>query len=268
MSGLTNLSLQYNPLGNLTSLPGLGSLKELNLSGTVTNATFPPGLTNLTSLDLWNNGLTDLTLPADMSALAYLNVSCNQLTNLTVPAGLTNLTGVYLNKNHLNHLILPADVTHLTSLFLGENPFTDFFFLSNQSKLVTLEISSGSLTNVTLPVGLDKLAILILTGNPRLTQVAIPAGIRVVAPSIVELRNSGIQVTLFPVIKTPQRAANGDFSFELFADSGTFDIFRSTDLKSWTSVGSITVTTPNYPGNAFIDTTGHGLDNAFYEVRP
>jgi hypothetical protein len=69
-------------------------------------------------------------------------------------------------------------------------------------------------------------------------------------------------------MKTPQRTGNGDFSFELFADTGTFNIFRSTDLKTWTGVGSIIVTTPSYPGNPFTDGTGHGLEASFYELRP
>ena len=102
----------------------------------------------------------------------------------------------------------------------------------------------------------------------RLTKGAIPAGIRWLDPPVADLRNSGVQVKLLPVLKCPQRTGSGDFYFELFADTGTFSVFRSTDLKNWTSIGSITITTPGYPGDAFTDMTAHALDRAFYEVRP
>lgn len=311
LSGLTNMSLQFNPLGNIATLPGVGGLKVLNLAGSLTNATFPSGLTNLTYVNLGNNELTDLTLPADMSALVDLDVSCNQLTNLAVPACLTNLTTLYLDKNRLSQLRLSTSVTHLTALFLSENRFTNLSFLSGQSKLATLSMSFNSLTNLDLPIGLEMLSNLNLYGNrladgsflsnspmvrildlggnqlesltlpPNLrtlttlnlrynplTNVAIPAGIRTVDPPLIDMKNGGVQVTLFPVLRTPQRAGNGDFNCDLYADAGTFHVFRSTDLRHWTMVGSVTVTTPNYPGALFTENMSSGVDHAFYEVRP
>ena len=61
--------------------------------------------------------------------------------------------------------------------------------------------------------------------------------------------------------------ANGDFAFELFADAGTFKVERSSDLQTWTEAGTITVTTPNFPGTPFTDTNAHGLSKAFYRVK-
>jgi hypothetical protein len=69
-------------------------------------------------------------------------------------------------------------------------------------------------------------------------------------------------------MKSPLRSGNGDFTFDLFADAATFNVFRSTGLSTWTGIGSVTVTTPNYPGTAFTDATAHGLARAFYKVGP
>ena len=53
----------------------------------------------------------------------------------------------------------------------------------------------------------------------------------------------------------------------ILCDTGTFKIDRSTDLQTWTGVGAITVTTPNFPGTPFTDTNAHGLSKAYYRVK-
>ena len=68
-------------------------------------------------------------------------------------------------------------------------------------------------------------------------------------------------------LESTQRLANGDFTFELFADTVTFNIERSTDLQTWAEPGAITVTAPNFPGTTFSDNNAHGLSNAFYRVK-
>ena len=60
---------------------------------------------------------------------------------------------------------------------------------------------------------------------------------------------------------------SGEFAFEIFADVGSFTVLRSTDLKTWTEVGSITVMAPNYPGTSFTDTIARDQSRAFYQLR-
>ena len=79
--------------------------------------------------------------------------------------------------------------------------------------------------------------------------------------------NVEVNVTLLPVLKSVRQLANGDFAFELFADTGTFTVLRSTDLQTWTEGGTITVTTPNFPGTPFTDTVAHAQGKAFYRVK-
>src|SRR5439155_17022261 len=212
--------------------------------------------------------LTHLTLPTGLGNLTALYLNGNQLSDLTLAAGLTNLTTLFLYNNQLTRLTLPADLARLSELLLSYNyQLTNLTIPPELRSLNALNLSGTHLASLTLPATLTSLTYLDLQYN-RLTKVAIPAGIHWLYPPVVDLRNSGVQVTLFPVLKSPQRTGSGDFNFELFADTGTFSLFRSTDLKNWTSIGSITITTPGYPGNVFTDMTAHALNRAFYEVRP
>ena len=85
--------------------------------------------------------------------------------------------------------------------------------------------------------------------------------------SPADLKNNGVHVTRLPVLRSGRQLANGDFAFELFADTGTFTVLRSTDLQTWTEIATTTITTPNFPGTAFTDTSAHLQQKAFYRVK-
>ena len=84
---------------------------------------------------------------------------------------------------------------------------------------------------------------------------------------MADLKNKGVRVTRLAVPRSGRRLANGDFAFELFADARTFTVLRSTDLLTWVEAGTITVTTPNFPGTAFTDTSAQSQAKAFYRVK-
>jgi hypothetical protein len=64
-------------------------------------------MTNLTTLFLQQNQLTNLTLASDLNRLLQLDLRSNLLTTLTLPPGMTNLTSLLLDGNPLTTLILP-----------------------------------------------------------------------------------------------------------------------------------------------------------------
>jgi internalin A len=267
LSSLTYLYLSSNQLRSLALPASLSSLSTLELTGNqLTNLTLPAGLTNLTALSLYYNHLTTLTLPAGLSSLTYLYLSGNSLTNLTLPAGLPNLTTLDLTGNQLTNLTLPAGLTNLTALSLYNNHLTNLTLPADLSSLTYLDLTGNRLTNLTLPAGLSSLTYVYLSGNP-LASIALPAGILVLDPSYAYLKGTGVDVTLFPVLKSSRLRESIGFTFELFADVGTFTVIRSTNLKSWDEVGSILVTTPNYPGTLFTDATAPDKDKGFYQVR-
>jgi hypothetical protein len=86
----------------------------------------PADATNLTTLFLFFNQLTNVSLPAGLRHLEVLGLSGNQLKNLDLPSGLTALAFLNLNNNQLTSLTLPPDMQQLTGLFVDGNPLTTF----------------------------------------------------------------------------------------------------------------------------------------------
>ena len=79
-------------------------------------------LTQLTSLDLEGNQITDLTPLKDLTQLTDLNLLNNQITDLTPPKDLTQLTMLNLMGNQITDLTPLKDLTQLTRLWLSGNP--------------------------------------------------------------------------------------------------------------------------------------------------
>jgi hypothetical protein len=166
--------------------------------------TVPAGLTNLGSLLLSGNLLTNLVLPSDLSRLQTIDVGGNALTSLNLPPGLTHLTGLFMIVNQLTTLTLPPDMINLTSLSFLQNPFT------------TLVISETLAASTNLQVNLTTLS---------------------------ELRNQGVTVFTYPPalrLASPQRTATGAFKFTLTGPPGRYTILTSTNLSNWSASGAMT----------------------------
>ncbi len=171
--------------------------------------TLPIGLTNLTTLEIFDNTLTSLALPEDLKNLEFLNIQNNQLPALTLPNGLENLTHLYLRGNSiaslslpnglsrlkildisrvdssrgcarrsgmLQSLTLPKGMTHLTSLYLYGNSLRSLTLPNDLESLRELDIGGNSLRNLNLPARLASLQRLNLIEN-RLSIFILPEGL-------------------------------------------------------------------------------------------
>lgn len=160
--------------------------------------TLPIGLTNLTTLEIFDNTLTSLVLPADLKNLEFLNIQNNQLPALTLPNGLKNLTHLYLHGNSIASLSLPnglsrlkildisrADssrgcasrsgilqsltllegMTRLTRLYLYDNALTALTLPDDLRILQELDLGRNSLRELNLPSSLTSLQRLNIIGN-------------------------------------------------------------------------------------------------------
>jgi hypothetical protein len=264
---LVSLWLSDDLVTNFSGLGGLDKLAELNLCcNQLTSPTFPPSFTNLKALYLTGNRLTNFSFLEGLPSLNALDLAQNQLTSVTMPTNLNNLIYLDLYDNLLTSLTLPPGLSRLEELNLGANRLNDFSFLAGLTRLTTLSLSESQLTSLTLPPSLTSLADLELYSNP-LDSISIPAGLPYLFPTYTELKDAGVRVTLFPVLRSSNRMESGEFAFEIFADIGAFTVLRSTDLKTWTEIGSITVVAPNYPGTSFTDTTARDQSKAFYQLR-
>ena len=171
--------------------------------------TLPIGLTNLTTLEIFDNTLTSLALPADLKNLEFLSIQNNQLPALNLPDGLENLTHLYLRGNSiaslslpnglsrlkildishadssrgcarrsgmLQSLTLPKGMPHLTRLYLHGNSLTALTLPDDLKSLQELDLGRNSLRELNLPSSLTSLQRLNLSEN-RLSSFILPEGL-------------------------------------------------------------------------------------------
>ena len=162
---------------NITSVQGLEAarnLLDLDLnSNSLTDFVLPSGLTNLISLSLFGNQLTNVALPG-ATHLKNLDLFNNRLTRFALPAGLTALTNLDLSTNELRSFTFPADATNLVNVLLFGNLLTNVTFSANLNRLENLALDSNRLRSLALPAGLTRLSRLTLSNN-QLTNLTLRA---------------------------------------------------------------------------------------------
>ena len=170
---LNTLLLFNNHLSDF-SLPTLTNLVSLNLSGNLlTNVSLPGGMTKLFSLLIEGNPLTQITLPADLLQLEELVLNGNQLTSFNLPANLSGLGVLDLGFNVLTNVSLPGGLTNLDMLRLSGNFLSNFTVPSGLTRLTQLYLDENQLASFTLPAGLTNLHVLDLFFN-QLTSLSLP----------------------------------------------------------------------------------------------
>src|SRR5207237_857339 len=165
-----------------------------------TSLILPEGLTNLTTLNLSANQLTNLILPQGLTRLSTLRLDGNPLTRLTLPDGLTNLTVLDISFDQLRSLTLPPGLTSLTTLTFDDDP------------LQTLVVPE--------PLAVTSLAAMVASFKRRGGSVyTYPLTVSLISPK-------------------PTLAAG--FSFTLTGPPAAYTIVSSSNLVAWNELGTIT----------------------------
>ncbi len=128
LAGLTNLQtlrLYGNFFTDVSFLTGITSLRSLSISLAygVASVSLPEGLRSLQELFLDGN-IQALSLAEDLSNLATLHLWGNQLTNLSFVARLPNLRELVVSYNNLNQIDWPAAAARIECLDVRNNPLT------------------------------------------------------------------------------------------------------------------------------------------------
>ena len=121
--------------------------------------------TNLESLWLTYNPLSDLSPLCDLENLRNLVLFGNAISDLSPLSRLINLTQLNLNDNRISDLSALADLTKLTHLWLLNNKITDLSVLSGLTNLTGLEIGGTGVTELSVLAGLNNLTELGLSNN-------------------------------------------------------------------------------------------------------
>jgi formylglycine-generating enzyme required for sulfatase activity len=222
---------------------------------------------NLNTLLLFSNHLTSFSLPT-LTNLVSLNLSLNSITNVALPAGMANLFSLILSDNPLAQLTLPADLTRLEELGARNCQLTSLMLPPGLTNLANLILTSNQLTNLTLPPDMTHLTSLVLDGNP-LTRLVLsePQATNLVA-TIVALQNRGIPVFKYPLtiqLKKQLMLEGGAFRFAITGPPGFYTVLSSTNLPNWSVLDFVN----NPLGSVFfLDTTAPHSPQKFYRAQP
>ena len=172
LPALKELTVRTN---TITPLAGLTNLTSLFIRGNqITDLTPLKGLTNLTRLAVPNNQISDLKPLAGLTNLTFVDLHDNQISDITPLKGLTNLTTLYLNHNKITDIKPLAGLTHLTELRLSgcydvtfdfPNSISDISPLHDLKKLKLLNLKDNQITDIKPLAGLSNLTELTLSCN-------------------------------------------------------------------------------------------------------
>ena len=185
---LTDLSLEYEELSDLTPLAGLADLKYLSLynnqisdvtplnglidligldlsDNNISNIAPLTGLINLTDLDLSDNQISVIASLDGLDSLEYLIIHSNQIIDVSGLVGLDSLIGLAIYHNQISDITPIAGLASLEWLDLYSNEIYNLPDLSGLVNLDWLDLGYNSISDITSLGELDSLIFLSLDGN-------------------------------------------------------------------------------------------------------
>ena len=169
LTRLTSLTLAQNNLTGLAPLMGLTNLTRLDLRWNRSIADYAPltlGPTNLESLYLGGNAITNLASLQNLQHLSLLNLADNQIGTVPALGELPNLNYLVLSRNPITNYAPLAGLTNLAFLELAGNSISNVAFLAPMRRLRYVDLAYNQVTNLARLTHLENLEGLVLTGNP------------------------------------------------------------------------------------------------------
>ena len=146
----------------LTRLYYSVNIQNQMIKGRINNLTGVEYATNLTSLDLYGNSISDLSPLSDLTNLTRLHLIENSISDLSPLSGLTSLTELILPRNPISDVSPLKSLTSLTVLRLQNNTISDLSPLSGLTSLTELSLSDNTISDVSPLSGLTSLTRLYL----------------------------------------------------------------------------------------------------------
>ena len=122
--------------------------------------------TNLTSLSLWGNPLSELAPIANLQSLTYLDVAACSISDITSLSNLVKLTGLNVRFNRIVDISPVKNLTNLVTLRLEGNRIADVTPLANLTQLTELYLSDNHILDIRPLAHLVELETLDIRGNP------------------------------------------------------------------------------------------------------
>ncbi len=138
----------------------------------ITDITGIAWFTNLQYLSFWLNSISDISDLAGLTNLQDLDLDDNNIDNISVLAGLTNLQILYLSYNNISNISDLAGLINLQELDLWSNNISDISDLAGLANLQALDLDDNNIENVSVLAGLTSLQSLYLLNNSITSGVA------------------------------------------------------------------------------------------------
>lgn len=143
-SGIINLGLSQNNLGNLDFLTGFDNLLYLSVSSN--KLTDIKGVENAPKLKLLNlnsNEVASVATLSQLKELENLDLTYNSVTDISPLKGLSKLTYLSLYENGLKDISPISEMKSLKELYLNNNKITDLSPLKGFSTFDSLNVSGN-----------------------------------------------------------------------------------------------------------------------------
>ena len=157
-TGIT--SLQTGDFAGLTNLQSLRMDKN-----SISDISPLANLTSLTQLILHSNSISDISPLEDLTNLKNLNLMHNSISDISPLEDLTSLTKLLLSRNSITDISALEDLTTLKDLFLSSNSISDISALEDLTNLKGLGLSGNSISDISALEDLTAMEYLHLSGN-------------------------------------------------------------------------------------------------------
>ena len=165
--GWSRSGISYLTNEDIIPLKYMTNLTTLDLvNNQITDLSPLANLTSLTSLRLNFNQITDISPLVNLTNLQKLNVGSNQITDISSVAGLVNLTDFRAHDNRITDITALSELTKLTGLNLSSNLITDITAISELTNLTELSLERNQIADITPLAGLTNLYHILLDNNP------------------------------------------------------------------------------------------------------
>ncbi len=176
METLTSLTAQDASISNLTGLETATNLTTLKLgNNSISDISALTGLT-LTELQLWDNSISNISAVAGLTQLTRLYLWGNTITDISHVAGLTNLTHLRLGENSISNISAVAGLTNLTHLNVRENSVSNISAVAGLTNLTELVIGNNTISDIAPVANLTKLVWLDMPNN-SITDISAVTGL-------------------------------------------------------------------------------------------
>ena len=131
----------------------------------ITDITGLEHATQLETLYLWDNQISDITPLAGLRQLEYLSVGLSDISDFTPLTKLTQLKTLVLRSNKISDITLLVGLRQLETLDLQHNQISDITPLAKLTNLRELDLRRNQISDITPLAGLRQLETLYLKGN-------------------------------------------------------------------------------------------------------